>query len=169
VASIAATNLYGPLSFFTQEPLCGSPLIFNDVGTASLPFPGLNSHRIVPEVAVGSHVLFGHPWPPQISVPSAEAGDAPAKAHRPAMMNSRVMTLGILILSLPKRVPSFSPLDGFPTSAVWGIWATLFARQHRVYRLRSSPDPCPVGDRADSSLEDLAVGTLRDDRRAADG
>jgi len=128
VASIAATNLYGPLSFFTQEPPCGSPLIVNDVGTASLPFPGLNSHRIVPEVALGSHVLFGHPWPSQMSVPSAEAGDAPAKAHRPAMMNSRVITLSILILS-PPRGCLLSPL-----------WTATLRQPYGVYRLRSSPD-----------------------------
>jgi hypothetical protein len=118
VASIVATNLYGPLPFFIQEPLCGSPLILKDVGTASLPFPGLNSHRIVPEVALGSHVVFGHPWPPQMSVPSANAGDAPVKAHRPAIVKSSVMTFGLRILSLPKRCLLSSLRGGFHSSAV---------------------------------------------------
>jgi hypothetical protein len=114
VASIVATNLYGPLLFFPQEPLCGSPLIFNDVGTASLPFPGLNSHRIVPEVALGSHVVFGHPWPPQMSVPSARAGDPPVKAHRPAIVKSSVMTFGLRILSPCTDAASFFPSGRFP-------------------------------------------------------
>jgi hypothetical protein len=66
----------------------------SDVGTASL-LPGLNVHSIVPEVALGSHVVLGHPSPPQRSVPSAKAGDAPATTQSAATVTTVKQSRGI--------------------------------------------------------------------------